>query len=110
MGRAQMELKWKKIYTSIEINHIKTKKKPIGSKRKHEEGMVDGFTQICRTVQEFTSVQINSNEVLDPTQQLCPALISTHCLLTSTTPTLLLNRQERSGIDHMNLQAVCLPY
>lgn len=63
-----------KKYTSTEINNnIQTKKKPIGLKKKHEEGMVDGFTQICRTAQELTSVQINSNEVLNPTQQLCPA-------------------------------------
>lgn len=63
-----------KKYTSTEIkNNIQTKKKPIGLKKKHEEGMVDGFTQICRTAQELTPVQISSNEVLNPTQQLCPA-------------------------------------
>lgn len=80
-----------KKYTSTEINNnIKTKKKQTGLERKHEEGMADGFTQICRTARELTSVQTNSNEVLDPTQQLCAALISAPCILTS------LHRQEKS--------------
>lgn len=100
-----------KKYTSTEIkNNIQTKKKPIGLKKKHEEGMVDGFTQICRTAQELTSVQISSNEVLNPTQQLCPAYNSYSLHTDPNIPTFLLPRQERSLMDHMHLQGFSLPY
>lgn len=70
--------------------------------------MADGFTQICRTAQELTQVQISSNGAAAVSSfNSC----SLHTDLNyPNPPTLSLHRQERSWMDHMNLQALSLPH